>query len=139
MNKFLPDNDPNFRNFLQQNRPLPPKTHPYLETQLMELIERHPQTSAKHLSSFFLIIPGAIAMGLVISWSSQRFSQPTPQIAQENLNLELFLTDNWETATVEEAYFATNSYFSKTSNTKTYQQLIPTVESPQVLSSAPFK
>jgi hypothetical protein len=139
MNKFLPDNDCDFVNFLQHNRPLPPKAHPHLETQLMELIEQHPQTPTKHFSSLLWTIPGAIAIGLVISWSSQRFSQQTPQIAQENLNLELFLSDNWETTTIEEAYFSANSYFSNTSNQNNSQQLIPMVESPQVLSSAPFK
>jgi hypothetical protein len=71
-------------------------------------------------------------VGLVITWSSQRFSQPTPQVVQEDFNLELLLVDNWETTTIED------SYFSHTSETENYQ-LLPVVEPPQVLSSAPFK
>jgi hypothetical protein len=138
MNKFLPNNDRDLVNFLQQHRPLPPKAKIRLETQLMELVERQPQTSAKHISGFLWAVPSAIAMGLVITWGSQRFSQPTPQVVQENLNLELLLVDNWETTTIEDSYFSTNSYFSTTSKTENYQ-LLPTVESPQVLSSAPFR
>jgi hypothetical protein len=138
MNKFLPDNDRDLVNFLQQHRPLPPKAPIPLETELMELVERQPQTSAKHLSGFLWVVPGAIAMGLVITWSSQRFSQPTPQIVQEELNLELLLVDNWETTTIEDSYFSTNSYFANNSQTENYQ-LLPVVEPPQVLSSAPFK
>jgi hypothetical protein len=137
MNKFIPDHDRDFVNFLQQNRPSPPKVNPHLETQLMELIKRQPQTSTKHFASFLWVVPGAIAIGLAITWSSQRFAQPTPQLAQEDTNLELFLSDNWKSA-LQESNYSTNFYFADTSDTENYQ-LIPVVKSPQVLSSAPFR
>ena len=128
MNKFLPDDDRDLVSFLQQHRPLPP-TNPHLETQIMDLVEQQPRKTSKKSSKLWFI-PGAIAMGLVITWN-QRSISPTPQLVRDNLNLELFLVDSWE-ATIEDTAIST------TPESQVYQ-LLSTVESPQVITSTTFK
>ena len=131
MNNFLPEEDRDLINFLQQHRPVPPQANSHLESQLMKLIEEQPRKSSKSSSSLFWFVPGAIAMGIVFTWNNQRFLQYTPQLAQEKINVELFLIDSWE-ETME------NSYLSATPETDIYQ-LLSTVESSQVISSTTFK
>ena len=128
MNKFLPDDDRDLVSFLQQHRPLPP-TNPHLESQIMDLVERQPRKKVKKSGKLWAI-PGAIAMGLVITWN-QRLLKPTPQLVRDNLNLELFLVDSWE-ATIEDTTIST------TPESHVYQ-LLSTVESPQVITSTTFK
>ena len=131
MNNFLPDNDSDLVNFLQQHRPLPPKARPGLESQLMEAVTRQPQTSVKNVSSWFWAVPGAIAMGLIVTWNSQRFLPPTPKLAQDTIDLELFVVNSWQ-ATIED------SSFSTTPEAEIYQ-LLSTVESSQVISATTAK
>jgi hypothetical protein len=128
MNKFLPDDDRDLVSFLQQHRPLPP-TNSHLESQIMDLVERQPRKIPPKSSKLWFI-PGAIAMGLVITWN-QRLLQPTPQLVRDNQNLELFLVDSWE-ATIEDTTIST------TPESQVYQ-LLSTVESPQVITSTTFK
>ena len=128
MNKFLPDDDRDLVSFLQQHRPLPP-TNPDLETQIMDLVQRQPRKTVKKSAKLWAI-PGAIAMGLVITWN-QRSISPTPQLVRDNLNLELFLVDSWE-STIE------GTTISTTPESHVYQ-LLSTVESPQVITSTTFK
>lgn len=127
MNKFLPDDDRDLVSFLQQHRPSPP-ANPYLETQIMDLVERQPQTTAKKFTKLW-IIPGAIAM-VAITWN-QRLLEPTPQLVRDNLDSELFLVDSWE-ATIKDATIST------TAEAQIYQ-LLSTVESPQVVSATTSK
>lgn len=124
MNKFLPDDDRDLVSFLQQHRPLPP-TNPALESQIMNLVEQQPRKISKKSSKLWFI-PGAIAMGLVITWN-QRLLEPTPQLVRDNLDSELFLVDSWE-ATIKDATIST------TAEAQIYQ-LLSTVESPQVISA----
>lgn len=128
MNKFLPDDDRDLVSFLQQHRPSPP-ANPYLESQIMDLVQRQPQTTAKKFVKLW-IIPGAIAMGLTITWN-QRSISPTPQLVRDNLDSELFLVDSWE-ATIKDATIST------TAEAQIYQ-LLSTVESPQVVSATTSK
>ena len=129
MKNSLPDNDRDLVNFLQQHRPLPPKANPHLEAQLMEHIEK--ESSHPQVSRFLWAIPGAIAFGLVVSWNSQRWSQPQPQLAQDNSTVESFIVNSWQ-ATIED------SSFSTTPEAEIYQ-LLSTVESPQVISATTAK
>ena len=129
MKNSLPDNDRDLVNFLQRHRPLPPQASPHLEARLMEHIQQ--ESSNRKAFSWFWGIPGAIAFGLLVSWNSQRFLQPTPQIAQDNSNVESFLVNSWE-ATIE------NSLFSTTPEAEIYH-LLSTVESPQVISATTAK
>ena len=131
MNNFLPDEDSDLVNFLQQHRPLPPKANPHLESELIKLVRQQPQKPSKKPSGLFWAVPGAIAIGLVMTWNSQRFLQPAEQLAQDNLNLELFLVDSWK-ATVED------SSLSIAPEAEIYQ-LLSTVESPQVISATTVK
>ncbi|VEP15132.1 conserved hypothetical protein [Hyella patelloides LEGE 07179] len=131
MKNFLPDDDRDLVNFLQQHHPTPPPANPHVEAQLMELIERQPRKSTKNASGLFWFLPGAIAMGMVFTWNNQRFLQQTPQFAQDRINLELFVVDSWE-ETIED------SYFSATPEAEIYQ-LLSTAESPQVMTSTTFK
>ena len=128
MNNFLPDDDRDLVSFLQQHRPSPP-TNPHLESQLMHLIEQQPRKTAKKSTKLW-IIPGAVAMGLVITWN-QRLLEPTPQLVRDRLDSELFLVDSWE-ATIKDATIST------TPEAQVYQ-LLSTVESPQVLSATTSK
>ena len=129
MNKFLPDDDRDLVSFLQQHRPVPPKANPNLESQLMDLVDRHPRRLTK-ISGKLWIVPGVITVGLVLAWN-QRLLQPKPQLVRDNLNLELFLVDSWK-ANIEDASVST------TPEAQIYQ-LLSTVESPQVLSSTTSK
>lgn len=130
MKNLFSDNDSDLVNFLQQHRPLPPKANPHLETQLMELIERQPQKSVKKLPGLLWAVPGAIAM-VVVTYSSQRFLEPTPQLTQDVANMELFLTNSWEVTINESA-------FSTTPEAEIYQ-LLSTVESPKMISAKAVK
>ena len=131
MNNFLPDEDRDLVNFLQRHRPLPPKTRPDLENHLMESIRNEPQHSGTNVSGWRWFVPGALAIGLVVTWNNERFLKPTPQLAQDITNVELFLVNSWE-ATIED------SYFSTTPEAEIYQ-LLSTVESPQVVSTTSLK
>lgn len=128
MNKFLPDDDRDLVSFLQQHRPLPP-TNSHLESQIMDLVQQQPRKTLPK-SSILWFIPGAIAMGLVMTWN-QRLLEPTPQLVRDNLNLELFLVDSWQ-ATIEDTTIST------TPEAQVYQ-LLSTVESPQVITSTTLK
>lgn len=127
MNKFLPDDDRDLVSFLQQHRPSPP-ANTCLESQIMDLVQRQPQTTPKKFTKLW-IIPGAIAM-VAITWN-QRLLEPTPQLVRDNLDSELFLVDSWE-ATIKDATIST------TAEAQIYQ-LLSTVESPQVVSATTSK
>lgn len=127
MNKFLPDDDRDLVSFLQQHRPSPP-VNPALESQMMELVRRQPQTTAKKFAKLW-ILPGAIAV-VAITWN-QRLISPKPQLVRDNLDSELFLVDSWE-ATIKDATIST------TAEAQVYQ-LLSTVESPQVVSATTSK
>lgn len=130
MKNSLPDNNHDLVSFLQQHRPIPPKAEPHLEARLMEHIQQ--ESSTVKISGLFLAIPGAIAFGLIITWNSQRFLQPTPQLAQDIPNIESFLVNSWE-ATIKD------SSISTTPEAEIYQLLSTVESSPQVVSSTTSK
>ena len=51
MNKFFQDDEQDLVTFLRQHRPLPPNNNPYLQQQVMNLIE---QTSPKESKEHYL-------------------------------------------------------------------------------------
>lgn len=131
MKNSLPDNNHDLVSFLQQHRPIPPKADPHLEARLMSQIEQESST-VKKASGLFLAIPGAIAFGLIITWNSQRFLQPTPQLAQDIPNIESFLVNSWE-ATIKD------SSVSTTPEAEVYHILSTVESSPQVVSTTAFE
>lgn len=131
MKNTMPEDDRDLVNFIQRHRPSPPQANPSLEIQLFETIRQQPQRERKSRTGVLWAVPGTIAMGLVLSWNSQRIFEPAPLQAQDIDAIESFLISNWE-ATTE------YSYFSATPEVEIAEiyQLLSTVESPQVISTS---
>ena len=123
MKKFFQDDEQDLVSFIRQHRPLPPSQNPHLENQVMELIN---QTSSKQSQeNYFTLITtlsGTIVVGLVVTWSSSRWSQQIPQIAINQDTVETFLINTWENTIDDQTVFFSNEqeadwFFSNTEKT----------------------
>ena len=124
MKKFFQDDEQDLVSFIRQHRPLPPSQNPHLENQVMELIN---QTSSKQSQeNYFTLITtlsGTIVVGLVVTWSSSRWSQQIPQIAIDQDTVETFLINTWENTIDDQNVFFSNEqeadwFFSNTEKTR---------------------
>ena len=123
MKKFFQDDEQDLVSFIRQHRPLPPSQNPHLENQVMELINQ--TSSKKSQENYFTLITtlsGTIVVGLVVTWSSSRWSQQIPQIAIDQDTVETFLINTWENTIDDQTVFFSNEqeadwFFSNTEKT----------------------
>jgi hypothetical protein len=91
--KYLDDFE--LTNFLKTYQPSPPLESDDFEENLFNLIEKEPQFTSQKFSSK-LMLPGAIAAGLMLVLGGSYFLKPSPQIAENYLEIEEFLVNSWE-------------------------------------------
>ena len=109
MKNFFQDDEQDLVAFLRQHRPLPPSQTPHLENQMMDLINQTSQRNPQE--NYFMLITalsGTIVVGLVITWSSSRWSQKTPQIVIDQDTVETFLINSWENTINDKTVFFSN-------------------------------
>ena len=124
MKKFFQDDEQDLVSFIRQHRPLPPSQNSHLENQVMELINQ--TSSKKSQENYFTLITtlsGTIVVGLVVTWSSSRWSQKIPQIAIDQDTVETFLINTWENTIDDQTVFFSNEqeadwFFSNTEKTR---------------------
>ncbi len=109
MKKIFQDDECNLVTFLRQHRPLPPNEKPYLENQVMDLINQTSQRSfpEKHLT-LVTFLSGTIALSLAVIWNSSRWNQQVPQIAIDQDIIETFLMNSWENTLNDQTIFFSN-------------------------------
>lgn len=88
----LPPDDRQWQEFLRKHRPVPPPAAADLEEQLMNAIERSPQTAS---SRRLWAVPSALAASLLMAWSGYRTLIPSPALSTNSASLEAFLENNW--------------------------------------------
>ncbi len=88
----LPPDDKQWQEFLRKHCPTPPPAAADLEEQLMNAIERSPQTPN---SRRLWAVPSALAAGLLMAWSGYRTLIPSPALSTSSASLEAFLENNW--------------------------------------------
>lgn len=88
-------NDPKLSEFLRNHKPAPPRESDNFEQKLFNLLEQEPQFKSPK-SANKLILLGAIASSLMLILGGAYFLKPSPQIAENNLELEEFLVNSWD-------------------------------------------
>lgn len=109
MKNFFQDNEQDLVAFLRQNRPLPPRENPHLENQVMNLINQTPQKNPQE--NYFKLITalsGTLVVGLVVTWTNNRWQQPTPQMAIDQDMVETFLINSWHNTIDDQTIFFNN-------------------------------
>ena len=86
----IPPDDRRWQEFLQKHHPIPPPVVAELEENLMQAVEKCPQSSRERLWGW----PPAVVAGLVMLLSSYRFLNAVPESSQST-HVEAFLQDNW--------------------------------------------
>ncbi len=90
-------------NFLRQNVSSPPPPKVDVEEALMSQIAKEKETQRvipfpkRPHPQWFL--SGVIAASVLLLFNSVRWLQPTPSSPQQTLELEAFLTENWDAVT----------------------------------------
>ncbi len=81
--------------FLQQYSPVAPSPENNFEDNLFNLLAKEPQIHSQIHSRKWLL-PSAIAASLILISGGYYFLKPSPQMANQNEEIEEFLVNSWD-------------------------------------------
>lgn len=84
--------------FLQRYQPLPPPPAANLEVRILTALspQHTPVQNKRSPWSFLWMVPSAIALGIVVTWSAGQLLSPSPPSAAELVELETYVEDSWD-------------------------------------------